>query len=127
MGANVTGAGTSVIHIRGVKELGSLDHEIIPDRLECATYLLAFAVSRGNGSVKNVIPEHNIALISLLKDTGIKIRQHDTSIEIVASDCHYLPIHAWQEDALSESCRRLLRSRQPQVAKKHVLVGGKLY
>ncbi len=94
MGANITGAGTSVIHIRGVKKLGSLDHEIIPDRLECATYLLAFAVSRGNGSVKNVIPEHNIALISLLKDTGIKIRQHDTSIEIDASDCHYLPINA---------------------------------
>lgn len=86
IGANIIGAGTSVIHIKGVKEIGSLDHEIIPDRLECATYLLAFAVSHGIGSVKNVIPEHNMALISLLKDIGIEIRPHDTFIEIDASN-----------------------------------------
>lgn len=86
MGANIIGAGTSVIHIKGVEALGSLEHEIIPDRLECATYLLAFAVSHGTGSVKNVIPEHNMALISLLKDIGIEIRQHDTFVEIDASN-----------------------------------------
>lgn len=89
MGANIIGAGTSVIHIKGVKTLGSLDHEIIPDRLECATYLLAFAVSHGNGRVRNVIPEHNMALLSLLRDIGIEIRQHDTSIEIDASKDNY--------------------------------------
>lgn len=86
MGANIIGAGTSVIHIKGVKEISSLDHEIIPDRLECAKYLLAFAVSHGTGSVKNVIPEHNMAVISLLKDIGIEIRQHDTFIDIDASN-----------------------------------------
>ena len=94
MGASIVGAGTSVIHIKGVEVIGRLDHEIIPDRLECATYLLAFAVSHGNGSVKNVIPEHNMALLSLLKDIGIKIRQHDTSIEIDALNNNYSLIQA---------------------------------
>lgn len=94
MGANIIGAGTSVIHIKGVKTLGGLDHEIIPDRLECATYLLAFAVSHGNGSVNNVIPEHNIALLSLLRDIGINLRRHGTSIEIDAANHNYLPIQA---------------------------------
>lgn len=54
MGANIVGAGTSVIHIKGVKAIGSLDHEIISDRIECATYLLAFAVSHGTGSMTHL-------------------------------------------------------------------------
>lgn len=97
MGAKIKGAGTNVIHVEGVRELTNLKHELIPDRLECATYLLAFAITHGYGRVTGTIPEHNIALISLLKDIGIKVNYSADKIEIDASQSSYSPM---QVDAL---------------------------
>lgn len=86
MGAKITGAGTPVIHIRGTEKLQGIQHELIPDRLECATYMLAFAVTGGKGVIRDVIPEHNFAAISILRDCGVDISYYDDVIEVDASD-----------------------------------------
>lgn len=85
MGARITGAGTPVIHIRGVERLEGIRHELIPDRLECATYMLAFAITGGKGKIYGVIPEHNFAVITILRDSGVTIETCDDVIEIDAS------------------------------------------
>lgn len=85
MGARITGAGTPVIRIRGVERLGGIHHELIPDRLECATYMLAFAITGGKGKIYGVIPEHNFAVITILRDSGVTIETWDDVIEIDAS------------------------------------------
>lgn len=84
MGARITGAGTPVIHIRGVERLEGIRHELIPDRLECATYMLAFAITGGKGKIYGVIPEHNFAVITILRDSGVTIETWDDVIEIDA-------------------------------------------
>ncbi|MDP7992174.1 UDP-N-acetylglucosamine 1-carboxyvinyltransferase [Bacillus sp. MHSD_36] len=74
MGAKVTGAGTSTVKIKGVKQLNGAIHEVIPDRLEAGTLMIAIAITGGKAIIKNVIPEHNKVLISLLKRSGVKIQ-----------------------------------------------------
>ena len=96
MGARISGAGTPVIHVRGVDRLQGIRHELIPDRLESATYMLAFAMTGGQGRVLGVIPEHNFAVISILRDCGVRIENRDDVIEIDASGRVFdkLNIHA---------------------------------
>lgn len=96
MGARITGAGTPVIHIRGVDRLEGIRHELIPDRLECATYMLAFAITGGKGRIFGVIPEHNFAVISILRDSGVSVKTKDDVIEIDATErvLDKLNIHA---------------------------------
>lgn len=86
MGAHISGAGTSVIHIRGTEQLLGIKHELIPDRLECATYMLAFAVTGGKGIIRGVIPDHNFAVISILRDCGVNIDYYDDVIEVDATE-----------------------------------------
>lgn len=93
MGANITGAGTSIIKIKGVRELTSLKHEIIPDRLETGTFILAFIVTKGKGIIRNTIPEHNIALISTLKDAGVDLTYSNSDIYIDATNRVFNPIN----------------------------------
>ena len=67
MGANVKGAGTDIIRIRGVKNLrGDIVHSIIPDQIEAGTYMIAAAATRGDVLVKNVIPKHMESLTAKL-------------------------------------------------------------
>lgn len=73
MGAKIIGAGTSEIKIIGVKYLGSCFTEVIPDRIEAGTYLLAGALIGDNLTIKNMIPEHISSLIFKLKEIGFKI------------------------------------------------------
>src|SRR2546421_2267326 len=63
MGANIEGAGTSIIRVKGVERLHGAEHTIIPDRIEAGTFLLCGAISRGDVLVSNCIPEHIAALI----------------------------------------------------------------
>ncbi len=96
MGARISGAGTPVIHIRGVEKMQGIRHELIPDRLECATYMLAFAITGGKGRISGVIPEHNFAVISTLRDCGVFVENRDDVIEIDASGrlLDHLNLHA---------------------------------
>lgn len=85
MGARVKGAGTDIIKIQGVKELGSTEHNIIPDRIEASTYLVMSAITQGNIFIQNVIPEHLEAVISKLREAGIKIEECEGGIRVTGS------------------------------------------
>ena len=73
MGAKIIGAGTSEIRIEGVDYLGSCFTEVIPDRIEAGTYLLAGALMGDNLTIKNMIPEHISSLTYKLKEMGFKM------------------------------------------------------
>ncbi len=73
MGAKVTGAGTSTIKIRGVKELHGCFHEAIPDRIEAGTYMIIGALCGNRLKIDNIIPNHVEAVISKLQEIGVEI------------------------------------------------------
>lgn len=80
MGADVRGAGTDVIKIRGVSELHGCDYSIIPDQIEAGTYMVAAAATGGEVLVKNVIPKHLESITAKLVECGIGIEENDDSI-----------------------------------------------
>lgn len=83
MGAKIKGAGTSIIKIEGVKYLHSAFHEVIPDRIEAGTYLIIGSLLGKNLVVKNFIPNHLIALISKLKESGVKMEIGEDYIRFI--------------------------------------------
>lgn len=82
MGAKISGAGTSQIEILGVKELGSTNFRVIPDRVEAGTYLLALLITKGQGILENVVPEHLQALVEVLRAMGVQIHTTESSLEV---------------------------------------------
>ena len=74
MGAKIRGAGTNVITIDGVEALGGCFHEIIPDRIEAATYIVLAAAAADEVVVENVIPQHLESLLSKLHEIGVDIK-----------------------------------------------------
>jgi UDP-N-acetylglucosamine 1-carboxyvinyltransferase len=80
MGAKVKGAGTKTITIEGVKELHGTTHQVIPDRIEAATYLIAAAITKGDITVESVCPKHIRVVIDKLKKSGMQIKEKETSI-----------------------------------------------
>jgi len=82
MGAKITGAGTSEIRIIGVEKLGSCFTEVIPDRIEAGTYILAGALMGNNLKVENLIPEHVETLILKLKEMGVKMEVGDDYVVV---------------------------------------------
>ncbi len=77
MGANIKGAGTSEIRIKGVNHLGSGFSEVIPDRIEAGTYVIAGALVGNNLKIENIIPEHIESLLSKLKEMNVKMDVFD--------------------------------------------------
>lgn len=73
MGARVTGAGTDTIRVEGVAELGGCRHQVIPDRIEAGTLMVAAAITGGEVTLENVIPEHLEAVMAKLRETGARI------------------------------------------------------
>lgn len=86
MGAKITGAGTSTIHIEGVERLGSCYTEVIPDRIETGTYIIAGALVGENLRIENIIPEHVDSLINKLKEMGVSIKEERDAVEITATE-----------------------------------------
>ncbi len=82
MGAKITGAGTNTIKIKGVDYLGSCTHEVIPDRIEAATYIMIGATLSDNLIVENIIPEHMEALTKKLISMGVDIKVDDDKIYV---------------------------------------------
>jgi len=82
MGAKITGAGTSTITIQGVDYLGKCYTEVIPDRIETGTYILAGALIGDNLTVNNIIPEHVDSLLGKLKEIGCNMTITDNSVTI---------------------------------------------
>jgi UDP-N-acetylglucosamine 1-carboxyvinyltransferase len=82
MGAKIVGAGTDKIVIQGVKRLGSTAYEVLPDRIETGTYLVAGAISAGHVRVKNTRPDHLDAVTTKLREAGATVVTGDSWIEI---------------------------------------------
>lgn len=82
MGAKITGAGTSKIIIKGVSYLKSCIHEVIPDRIEAATYIMIGAAVSTNLTVENIIPEHIDALLQKLLEMGVDLKINYDSVEV---------------------------------------------
>ena len=85
MGANIRGAGTDVIKIRGVKSLHKAEYSIIPDQIEAGTFMFAAAATRGDVTVLNVIPKHLDATISKLVDIGCEVEEFDDAVRVISA------------------------------------------
>ncbi|MGI8542376.1 MAG: UDP-N-acetylglucosamine 1-carboxyvinyltransferase [Aridibacter sp.] len=79
MGAKITGAGTSVMTIEGVEELGEAEHSIIPDRIETGTFIVAAAITNGELTIENCQPKHLETVIEKLREVGVEITEIDES------------------------------------------------
>ena len=85
MGANIKGAGTDVIKIRGVQKLHKTEYSIIPDQIEAGTFMFAAAATKGDITVLNVIPKHLEATISKLEEMGCQVEEFDDAVRVVAN------------------------------------------
>ena len=82
MGAKVSGAGTDIIKIRGVRSLRGGFYSIIPDQIEAGTYMAAVAAAGGNVLIQNVIPKHMDCISAKLREMGVKITEYDDAIRV---------------------------------------------
>lgn len=82
MGADIKGAGTDVIRIKGVSKLHGCRHTIIPDRIEAGTYMIAAAATRGDVTLENVIPKHLESVTAKLREIGVVVEEADDSIRV---------------------------------------------
>ena len=85
MGANIKGAGTDVIRVRGVEKLHGTEYAIIPDQIEAGTFMFAAAVTKGDVTVKNVIPKHLESISAKLLEIGCEVEESDDAVRVVAS------------------------------------------
>ncbi len=85
MGANIKGAGTDVIRIKGVNKLHKTEYAIIPDQIEAGTFMFAAAVTKGDVTVKNVIPKHLESITAKLIEIGCEVEESDDAVRVVAS------------------------------------------
>ena len=84
MGANIRGAGTDVIKIRGVQKLHGTDYSVIPDQIEAGTFMFAAAATKGDVTVLNVIPKHLEATIAKLLEIGCEVEEFDDAVRVVS-------------------------------------------
>jgi UDP-N-acetylglucosamine 1-carboxyvinyltransferase len=84
MGARIHGAGTSVVDIDGVDELHPIEHAIIPDRIETGTFMVAAAITRGDVTIKDCLPEHNDAVTAKLRAAGAEVTAHEGGLRVRA-------------------------------------------
>jgi len=85
MGANIKGAGTDIIRIKGVEKLHGTEYAIIPDQIEAGTFMFAAAATKGDVTVKNVIPKHLESITAKLQEIGCEIEESDDAVRVVAA------------------------------------------
>ena len=83
MGANIKGAGTDVIRIKGVKSLHRTEYSIIPDQIEAGTFMFAAAATCGDVLVKNIIPKHMEGASAKLMEMGCIVEEYDDAIRVI--------------------------------------------
>ncbi len=108
MGAKITGAGSPTITITGVKELHGADHEVIPDRIEAATYALAAAATNGEVKILGARPDHLSAVFDKMRDAGVRITRHGAALtvsrggDLKSVDVTTLPYSGFPTDAQAQ-------------------------
>ena len=90
MGAQIRGAGTDVIRIVGVEKLHKTEYSIIPDQIEAGTFMFAAAATKGDVTVKNVIPKHLEATTAKLLEIGCEVEVHDFAISSLAFSSRWM-------------------------------------
>lgn len=85
MGARIKGAGTDVIRIKGVEKLHKTEYSVIPDQIEAGTFMIAAAATKGDVTVKNVIPKHLESISAKLLEIGCEIEESDDAVRVVSS------------------------------------------
>ncbi|WP_020007237.1 UDP-N-acetylglucosamine 1-carboxyvinyltransferase [Salinicoccus albus] len=86
MGGNVKGAGSGHITIEGVESLHGIEHEVIPDRIEAGTLMVAGAITKSEIVLENVVTDHLTAVISKLEEVGVRIVQEGRNVRVVPAD-----------------------------------------
>lgn len=86
MGADIMGAGTDVIKIRGVNKLHGTEYTIIPDQIEAGTYMIAAAATKGDVIINNIIPKHLEPITSKLRKIGVVIEEHDEFLRVIGQE-----------------------------------------
>lgn len=84
MGADIRGAGTDVIRIKGVEKFHDTEYSVIPDQIEAGTFMMAAAATRGDVLIKNVIPKHLETISAKLSEIGAQIEESDDAVRVVA-------------------------------------------
>lgn len=113
MGANIKGAGTDSIRIKGVKELSGRNYTVIPDLMEASTYMIATSAVGGDVLIKNVIPKHLEAVTAKLKEMGVQIIENDDSVQVIskgelkAVNIKTLPYPGFPTDVQQPMCAML--------------------
>src|SRR5581483_7451980 len=108
MGAGITGAGRPTITITGVEKLHGTEHEVIPDRIEAATYAIAAAATNGEVTLRGARPEHMRAVLDKLHDAGVKITREGTALKVARNgrlkpvDITTLPYSGFPTDAQAQ-------------------------
>lgn len=85
MGADIRGAGTDVIRIKGVEKFHDTEYSVIPDQIEAGTFMMAAAATRGDVMIKNVIPKHLETISAKLSEIGAQIEESDDAVRVVAT------------------------------------------
>ena len=86
MGADIKGAGTDIIRINGVRRLHGTEYSIIPDQIEAGTFMCAAAITRGDITVRNLIPKHMEAISAKLMEMGCEVTEFDDAIRVVGKN-----------------------------------------
>ncbi|MBO5935422.1 MAG: UDP-N-acetylglucosamine 1-carboxyvinyltransferase [Clostridia bacterium] len=86
MGANVTGAGTDVIRIKGVSSLHGCSYSIIPDQIEAGTFMVAVAAAKGDVTLKNVTPKHLESITAKLRECGVTVEETDDTVRVISDE-----------------------------------------
>ncbi|NLW24360.1 MAG: UDP-N-acetylglucosamine 1-carboxyvinyltransferase [Clostridia bacterium] len=86
MGAQISGAGTDLIRIKGVEKLIAVEHSIIPDRIEAGTFMVAGAITKGNIKLENIQVSHLEAVIAKLKEMDVKIIKEGKSLRVIGPE-----------------------------------------
>lgn len=117
MGAKVRGAGTGTIRIEGVEVLFGADHNIIPDRIEAGTFMVAAAITGGNVLVKGAVPEHLSSLVAKMEEMGVTIIEEKEGLRVIgpeklkAVDIKTMPHPGFPTDMQSQMMALLLRAQ----------------
>ena len=116
MGANVRGAGTGTLRIEGVDVLFGAEHNIIPDRIEAGTFMVASAITGGNVLVQGAVPEHLSSLIAKMEEMGVTIIEESDGVRVIgpeklkAVDIKTMPHPGFPTDMQSQMMALLLRA-----------------
>ncbi|KNF09709.1 UDP-N-acetylglucosamine 1-carboxyvinyltransferase 2 [Gottschalkia purinilytica] len=108
MGANIKGAGTNTIRIKGVEKLTGTRHSIIPDRIEAGTFMVAAAITGGDVLIENVVSNHIKPVIAKLQECGIEVIEEEETIRVIgngnikSTDVKTLPYPGFPTDMQSQ-------------------------